>query len=868
VAKRDRRACRTQKPGFDALGQFVAGQTDDALQQPGLHDEPADRGRVKHVPGRRGQPSRPGQNGVAHGRGDPIQTRPQNLGHEEGVSGGLPIQVPWVDRRPACEQRDRLRRERRQRHPAHRRLRRQIAQEDAQRMAPAYLVIAKGGDQQCSCASDAATQEPKQVERRLIGPVDVLEHRQRGCRGGRQVVEKRPIERDAGVAPGRQVSSHVQERTQGSRRRQRIAAPDENPSPLLGPLDKPAEEGGLADPRLATDEDQSPPPRGRLVEQTLQDIEVVGALQQLHRQMIPPVSVLWKADPEAGGQPARSLASRGSPLLSSRTLLPMAEPSPSLIGAIESPMDLGRDTAEATASRSPSQSSLRLAEILAALSLATDLANAFPTEKALRNCLLAVQLGQRLGISGQDLSDVYYFSLLRSIGCTSYAYEEALAVGDDQNFRNTFAGLDSANRTDVLRRAVTRLGEHAGPLGRARAVGGFLARAPRLIDGMAAANCEASSRLAERLGLSSGVRAALAEIHERWDGAGIPRHLAGQELTVAARIGVLCHDVTVHSATASRDELREMVRRRAGGEHDPAVANAFLSDSDGLLDTIEAGSVWDAALEAEPEPRPWLPPTRLDEVVRAFADFADLKSPYTLRHSSGVADLAESAIESLGATDADAVSIRRAGGLHDLGRVSVSNAIWDRRAALSSADWERVRLHPYYSERLLDRSPVLRPYARLAGAHHERLDGSGYHRASPAALLPRAARVLAAADAFHAMIEPRPHRAALEAPAAIRALQREVNEGRLDADAAEAVLAAAGQHAERARPPWPAELTDREVDVLRLVVIGQRNREIATRLFISEETIRTHIRHIYEKVGLSSRAGLALFAMEHDLIRS
>src|SRR5712691_6346138 len=122
-------------------------------------------------------------------------------------------------------------------------------------------------------------------------------------------------------------------------------------------------------------------------------------------------------------------------------------------------MALHSEAAEATASRSPSHSSLRLAEILAALSLATDLANAFPIEKALRNCLLAVQLGRRLGITGPALSDVYYFSLLRSIGCTSYAYEEAVAVGDDQNFRNTFAGLDSANRRDVLRRALTRLGE-------------------------------------------------------------------------------------------------------------------------------------------------------------------------------------------------------------------------------------------------------------------------------------------------------------------------------------------------------------------------------------------------------------------------
>jgi HD-GYP domain-containing protein (c-di-GMP phosphodiesterase class II) len=531
-------------------------------------------------------------------------------------------------------------------------------------------------------------------------------------------------------------------------------------------------------------------------------------------------------------------------------------------------MPLSGEAAEGRAPSSQSITSLRLAEILAALSLATDLANAFPIEKALRNCLLAVQLGHRLGVSGQALSDVYYFSLLRSIGCTSYAYEEALAVGDDQNFRNTFAGLDSADRTDVLRRAVSHLGEHAGAVGRARALGGFLAHAPRLIEGMAAANCEAGNRLAERLGLGAGVRAALVEVHERWDGSGIPAHRAGVELSVASRIGVFCHDVTVHGATATRDEVRQMVRSRAGGEHDPAVASAFLSESDELLDTIEAGSVWDAALEAEPEPRPWIPASRLDDVTRAFADFADLKSPYTLGHSSGVARLAESAFKALGATDSEVASVRRAGLLHDLGRVSVSNAVWDRKGALSSADWEQVRLHPYYSERLLDRSPLLRPYARLAGEHHERLDGSGYHRGSPAALLPRAARVLAAADVFHAMIEPRPHRAALETTVATRQLRREVSEGRLDDEAGEAVLAAAGQHGERARRRWPAELTDREIDVLRLVVIGQRNREIATRLFVSEETVRTHVRHIYEKVGLSSRAGLALFAMEHDLVRS
>ena len=518
------------------------------------------------------------------------------------------------------------------------------------------------------------------------------------------------------------------------------------------------------------------------------------------------------------------------------------------------------------AGQTPTTSGIRLVELLAALSLATDLANGFPMEKGLRNCLLAFLIGRELGLVDDELADVYYFGLLRSIGCTSYAYEEAVATGDDRNFRNSFAGLDSSQPADMMRRAFTRLGTGRGIAGRARAIRGFVAGGRNFVMGMGAANCDAGARLAERMGVGKSVSQALMQVHERWDGKGIPGAIAGENVRLAARIGCLAHDVTVHRVDESREEVCKMVRRRAGGQHDPNVAEAFLKRSDELLDAIDKESVWDAVLEVEPEPRPWLPESRIDDTARAFADFTDLKSPYTLGHSTGVAQLAEATARTLGCSDSDATAVRRAALMHDLGRASVSNGIWDKADRLTTAEWERVRLHPYYTERVLEKAPALRPLARLAGGHHERLDGSGYHRGDPAALLTLPSRIVAAADDYHAMIELRPHRGPLTPEAAAGELANEVAAGRLDRDAVNGVLEAAGQRAQLPKRDWPAGLSDREIDVIRVAVRGRSNRQMGVALFVSEDTVKTHLRHIYEKLGFSSRAGLALFAMENDLL--
>jgi DNA-binding CsgD family transcriptional regulator len=211
--------------------------------------------------------------------------------------------------------------------------------------------------------------------------------------------------------------------------------------------------------------------------------------------------------------------------------------------------------------------------------------------------------------------------------------------------------------------------------------------------------------------------------------------------------------------------------------------------------------------------------------------------------------------------------LRVAALLHDLGRGGVSNAVWEKPGPLTAAEWEQVRMHPYYTERILATSAALAPLAEVAGLHHERLDGSGYHRGCGAGTLGSAARILAAADAFQAMTQRRPHRPALVPEQAGEELTRDARRGRLDGDAVAAVLQVAGQaHRTRRGGLRPAGLSQREVEVLRLVAEGCSNPEIGRRWSISRRTAEHHVQHVYTKLGVSTRAAAALFALEHDLI--
>jgi HD-GYP domain-containing protein (c-di-GMP phosphodiesterase class II)/DNA-binding CsgD family transcriptional regulator len=309
------------------------------------------------------------------------------------------------------------------------------------------------------------------------------------------------------------------------------------------------------------------------------------------------------------------------------------------------------------------------------------------------------------------------------------------------------------------------------------------------------------------------------------------------------------------------------VRRAAGGELDPSIVATFAEHATEILGGLDRGDPREDLLAAEPAPIRVVPETHLPDLAAAMADVADLKSTFTLGHSSGVAILAAGAAAGLGLDTAASSRVRLAAFLHDLGRVGVSDSIWERRGPLTAAEWEQVRLHAYHSERILARSQALRPIATISGMHHERLDGSGYHRGSRDREIPPEARILAAADAFQAMTQERPHRPAVWPEQAAESLSEAARAGRLDDGAVHAVIAAAGLGAgERRRASRPAGLSDREVEVLRLVARGMTNREIAASLVVSPRTAEHHVQHIYTKIGVSSRAAAALFGMEHGLL--
>ena len=506
----------------------------------------------------------------------------------------------------------------------------------------------------------------------------------------------------------------------------------------------------------------------------------------------------------------------------------------------------------------------RLAELVAALSLGVDLGFGQPMEHVLRQCLIALRLAEGAGLDEPGRMAVYYTALLVNVGCHADAHEQAKWFGDDITLKSGKYVHELGSVRGALA-AMRLVGAGNPPLHRFRVGLEFAFSGHRQLDGMISQHARLAQTLAEQLGLPAAVRESVGAAYEQWDGRGWPGVLKAGAIPVAARIAQLAEFVEVAHRVGGAAAATALARRRAGRQFDPDLAALLCGRAEEILGGLDAVPAWPTVIAAEPALAVKLSDGQLDAALTAIANFVDLKSPFTLGHSVAVSELAEEAGRRLGLPPDQMLMLRRAGLVHGFGRLGVSNSIWDRPGPLSAGEWERVRMYPYLTERMLHQSAALAPLGDIAVQHRERLDGSGYPRGLSGGAISMLARVLGAADAYASMLEPRPRRPARAAGEAAAELRAEVRAGLLDGTAVDAVLEAAGHRLPRRREAV-AGLTAREVEVLVLLARGLSNRQIAQRLVITPKTAGNHVEHIYAKIGATSRTAAALFAVQHGLL--
>lgn len=516
----------------------------------------------------------------------------------------------------------------------------------------------------------------------------------------------------------------------------------------------------------------------------------------------------------------------------------------------------------------PLHNPIRMAEVLAAFSLATDLGTGKSMGHALRACYLGMAMASELHLSTLEQAELYYSFLLMHSGCAALSLAMAPVIqGDELAAIGDITLRDETNLLEMLGWMRRNVSPDA-PLP-TRLLNLIQALHHNPDDGDVRGVCEVAVRVAQRLDMPQGVQNAVRHYLERWDGKG-PFGLRGSAIPVNARILHLALKADACTAVHGRDAAETMVLEQKGKIFGPQVVDVFLSIArqSNLWETLARPDLWEVVLDLEPDsPYRYVSEAKLDDVALAAADFVDLKSPSTVNHSRETAHFAEYIARRMDLPETETAIIRQAALVHDLGHLALPGYILRNQGHLSAVDKEKLRLHPYYTERVLSRVPALASIAAVAGMHHERMNGSGYYRGLAGDELPVSACILALADDFqerlHADLK-HPDRDPIEV---LKAMQPDVGP-LFSPDCFAALAEELGVAAPKPprRGKWPAGLTDREVEVLQQVVKGDTNRQIAQELVISERTVAHHLEHIYDKIGISSRAAAVFFAMEHELI--
>lgn len=409
---------------------------------------------------------------------------------------------------------------------------------------------------------------------------------------------------------------------------------------------------------------------------------------------------------------------------------------------------------------------LRLSEVVSAMSYALDITEGQPEGHAVRTCMIGMRIAREIYLSPKQRSALFYALLLKDLGCSSNASKLCRLMGSDD--REAKCDLKTTNWTAttgrigyLLRHAGRGPGTHTGLLGR---IGQFMRVARRGAESareLMELRCDRGASIARLLLMPEETAAAIRSLDEHWDGRGHPAGLSGEDIPMLARIAGLAQTVEVFYRRDGLDGAMDMARSRAGTWFDPELVKALWSTRNHwtFWDRLHTTDLVTEARSIEPEERV-LPATEehLDCIAAGFSQVVDAKSPWTFRHSEGVASVAVGMAEVLGYSPAEVRKIRRAGLLHDIGKLGISNLILDKPGKLDAMEMGRMRLHPFYTREILSRVSGFKEIAELAAAHHERLDGKGYDRGVPGEQLSREARILTVADMFEALASRRPYR--------------------------------------------------------------------------------------------------------------
>jgi HD-GYP domain-containing protein (c-di-GMP phosphodiesterase class II) len=420
---------------------------------------------------------------------------------------------------------------------------------------------------------------------------------------------------------------------------------------------------------------------------------------------------------------------------------------------------------------------MRLSELIGSLSHALDITEGQPKGHCVRACWIGMHIGATIGLESGPLRELYYTLLLKDLGCSSNAARICeLYLTDDLAFKRDFKSVGEG-LPDVLRFVFAHTGLRAGLAGRLRAVANILRNGPQITDELIKTRCTRGADIARRLRFGDGVAAGIGSLDEHWNGRGRPEGLAGQAIPLHARIALLAQVIDIFHTLGGRDAALQEARGRSASWFDPALVRALehVARDAAFWRMLGSPEVESAVFAMEPGAgEVVLDDGYLDDIAAAFGQVVDSKSPFTSGHSERVARIADTLALRLGIADARRRWLRRGALLHDVGKLGVSNAILDKPGPLDDEEWAIMRQHPAHTEAILARIGAFAELARVAGAHHERLDGGGYPRGLGADQIAIETRIITTADIFDAISADRPYRKAVPIPQALEMMRASV----------------------------------------------------------------------------------------------